>query len=199
MAELTVATPLWVENFAVKRSLPTSRVVLTGMGPRRSRGNRAKIAGDGPLAVMGVAGGLAEDVQPGDVVVASEVREGLTCVVTLRSSDLAESLREMGFRVHVGPIVSVPRVAGANERAALARTGAIAVDTETAQLLDGWPGRPLAVVRTIVDTADAPLWRIGTSKRGIHALALLRRAAPAVAAWASTIAITAPERRLDES
>jgi 4-hydroxy-3-methylbut-2-enyl diphosphate reductase len=190
MAELTVATPLWVENYAVKRSLPTSRVVLTGMGPRRSRTNRPKIAGDGPLAVMGVAGGLAEDVQPGDFVVASEVREGLTCVATLRTHDLAESLRGMGFRAHVGPIVSVARVAGNNERAALATTGAIAVDTESAQLVENWPGRSVAVVRTIVDTADAPLWRIGTSKRGLQALALLRRAAPAVAAWASTLGLT---------
>ena len=96
----------------------------------------------------------------------------------------------MGFRVHVGPIVSIVRVAGNSEREALARTGAIAVDTETAQLVDGWPGRPLAVVRSIVDTADAPLWRIGTSKRGIAALGALRRAAPAVAAWASTVGIT---------
>jgi 4-hydroxy-3-methylbut-2-enyl diphosphate reductase len=189
MAELTVATPLRVENIAVKRSLPTARVVLTGMGPRRSRTSRARIAGDGPLAVMGVAGGLADDVLPGDLVVADEVREGLTAIATLRPGDLVESLRAMGFRVHVGPIVSVGRVAGNSERVALARTGAVAVDTETAQLIDGWPGRPLAVVRSIVDTADAPLWRVGTSKRGLAALGALRRAAPAVAAWASTVGI----------
>ncbi len=189
MAELTVATPLRVEYLAVKRSLPTARVVLTGMGPRRSRRSRTSIVGDGPLAVMGVAGGLGDDVGPGDLVVADEVRDGPTSVVTLRSDDLVEALRERGLRVHVGPIVSVGRVAGNQARAALARTGALAVDTETAQLVDGWPGRPLTVVRSIVDTADAPLLRTGTLTRGLAALAALRRAAPAVAEWASTVGI----------
>jgi 4-hydroxy-3-methylbut-2-enyl diphosphate reductase len=187
MAELTVATPLWAEHIAVKRPLPSVRVVRTGMGPRASRASRDRIAGDGPLAVMGVAGGLAEDVQPGDMVLASEVRDGLTVVADLRANDLAASLREMGFRVHVGPIVSVGRVAGAGERAALAKTGAIAVDTESAQLVHGWPGRRLAVLRSIVDTEEAPLWRPGTTARGLRALGALRRAAPAVAAWASTV------------
>jgi 4-hydroxy-3-methylbut-2-enyl diphosphate reductase len=189
MAEITVATPLLVEYKAVRRALRGARVARTGMGPRKSRASRARIAGDGPLVVMGVAGGLSPDVRPGDVVVASEIREGLTVVAVTKADDLVESLRNGGFPVHLGPIVSVTRVAGEQERVALAATGAIAVDTESAQLVDGWPGRPIAVVRTIADAASAPLWRPGTAVRGFRALKVLRRATPIVEDWATNVAV----------
>jgi len=136
MGEVTVVTPLLVEYKAVKRALRGAQLARTGMGPRKSRASRSRIAGDGPLVVMGVAGGLAPEVKPGDIVVASEVREGLTVVAVTKSDELVAALTEAGFCVHVGPIVSVTRVAGEQERVALAATGAIAVDTESAQLVD---------------------------------------------------------------
>jgi 4-hydroxy-3-methylbut-2-enyl diphosphate reductase len=188
MGEVTVATPLLVEYKAVKRALRDARLARTGMGPRKSRASRASIAGDGPLLVMGVAGGLSPDVKPGDVIVASEVREGLTVVAVTKTDELVDALTRAGFRVCVGPIVSVTRVAGEQERVALAATGAIAVDTESAQLVDGWPGRPIAVVRIVVDAASAPLYRPGTAARGLRALKVLRRAVPIVEAWATNVA-----------
>jgi 4-hydroxy-3-methylbut-2-enyl diphosphate reductase len=172
---------------AVKRALRSARLVRTGMGPRTSRESRPRIAGTGPLVVMGVAGGLAPEVKPGDVVVASEVREGLTAVAVTRTDDLVAALAAHGFPVHLGPIVSVAQVAGERERVALAATGAIAVDTESAQLVDGWPGRPIAVLRTVVDAASAPLWRPGTALRGIEALKVLRRIVPIVEDWATNV------------
>jgi 4-hydroxy-3-methylbut-2-enyl diphosphate reductase len=40
-------------------------------------------------------------------------------------------------------------------------------------------------VRVIVDTADAPLLRVGTARRGVTALRVLRQVAPVVAQWSA--------------
>jgi 4-hydroxy-3-methylbut-2-enyl diphosphate reductase len=193
VAELVVATALRVERAAVRRALPQARIVRTGMGPHRTGRRLPRLDTDGPLAVLGVAGGLAPGVRPGDVVVASEVRgEGLhgdAVQVPCSSAPLlAGALRALGLTVHVGPVVSTTRLAGAASRAALAATGALAVDMESATLLEPWPDRPVAVVRAIVDTADAPLARLATARRGVAALRALRRAAPAVQRWAAAVA-----------
>lgn len=170
-----VCTPLLVEQVALGR-LPAARVLRTGMGPRPA-------LPAGPAIVAGVAGGLAAHVRPGDVVVASEVR-GSTAAVPIPSAPLlAGALRRLGLRVHVGPVVSRPKPVDGAARTHLAATGALAVDMESAYLApaDG----AFAVVRTIVDTPDHPLWRPGTVWRGVRALRALRRAAPAVAQWAA--------------
>jgi 4-hydroxy-3-methylbut-2-enyl diphosphate reductase len=89
--------------------------------------------------------------------------------------------------VHTGPVVTVDGVVLDPSRLRdLARTGALAVDTESALLAsaDG----PTAVVRAIVDTPGRPLLRPGTPARGVAALASLRQAAPVIEAWATAIA-----------
>ena len=56
-------------------------------------------------------------------------------------------LRRAGLRVHIGPIVSGPRIVFGPERERLAATGAVAVDMESAWLARGVPaarGRPCA-------------------------------------------------------
>ena len=163
-----------VEQAAVLAGRPGARVVRTGMGARRTRRRGSRLAGTGPVAVLGVAGGLAPEVRPGDVVVASEVRAGDRTVACPSAPLLAGALRRAGLRTHVGPVVSSPGIVGARERAALAATGALAVDMETAQLAEICAGRPFAVVRAIVDTADAPLLRLGTARRGVAGLNALR-------------------------
>lgn len=72
-------------------------------------------------------------------------------------------------------------------RAALAATGALAVDMESASLAEASAGGPLAAVRAIVDTAAHPLLRPGTVARGLAGLAALRRAAPVLADWAAAL------------
>jgi 4-hydroxy-3-methylbut-2-en-1-yl diphosphate reductase len=192
MTELSVdpilCTPMRIERAAVLAGRPGSRVVRSGMGARRTRRRQSRLAGTGPVAVLGVAGGLALQVQPGDVVVASEVRAGDVTIMCPAAPLLAGALRRAGLRTHVGPIVSSVGIVGGEERAALAATGALAVDMETAELADVCAGRPFAVVRAVVDTADAPLMRLGTGRRGVAALQALRRAAPVVAQWASVVA-----------
>jgi 4-hydroxy-3-methylbut-2-en-1-yl diphosphate reductase len=177
---VTVAAPLWAEWAALRTGGVPAR--HTGMGPARSARAARALAGHAVL-VAGVAGGLASHVRPGDVVVADEVRghpDGPFAVPS--AAPLAAALREAGLTVHIGPVVSEPRVAYGAARARVAATGALAVDTETAWLAPG--GAPFAVVRSIVDTAESPLWSLGTAGRGIAALNALRRAAPALRRWA---------------
>ncbi|MFZ0875320.1 MAG: 4-hydroxy-3-methylbut-2-enyl diphosphate reductase [Pseudonocardiaceae bacterium] len=64
-----------------------------------------------------------------------------------------------------------------------AGSGALAVDMESFQLAAA--GSPFAVVRTIVDTVDHPLWRFGTVHRGVTALRTLRACTPALELWAA--------------
>ncbi|MBA3907533.1 MAG: 4-hydroxy-3-methylbut-2-enyl diphosphate reductase, partial [Pseudonocardiales bacterium] len=85
-----------------------------------------------------------------------------------------------GHTVHVGPIRSSPRVARTGTPDG---GGALAVDMESAQLAA--PGVPFAVIRTIVDTADHPLWSVGTPARGLLALRSLRACLPALEQWAA--------------
>jgi 4-hydroxy-3-methylbut-2-enyl diphosphate reductase len=172
-----VCTPLIVEQVAVGR-LPGVRVVRTGMGPRPALPS-------GPALVAGVAGSLSMDVRPGDVVVASEVRGADRDIAVPSAPLLAEAVRRLGLPVHVGPIVSSPTPVDGSARWTLAGTGALAVDMESAFLAP--PTGPYAVLRTIVDTPDHPLWRPGTVLRGIAALRTLRRLAPAIVEWVAAM------------
>jgi 4-hydroxy-3-methylbut-2-en-1-yl diphosphate reductase len=94
----------------------------------------------------------------------------------------------MGMRVHYGPMVSTDRIVGGAEREKLARTGALAVDMESAELVRSLGGEadrpPVAVVRVIVDTVHTPVARLATVSAGARALMVLRRLAPALRRWA---------------
>jgi 4-hydroxy-3-methylbut-2-enyl diphosphate reductase len=175
-----VCAPLHVERAALGRALPVRR---TGYGPARSAAAAAALAAEGPRPVLvaGVAGALDPALRPGDLVVADEVRrDGAAPVVVRTATALAEALRGLGLRVHVGPIYSADALGGARGPAA---AGALAVDLETAWLAPAAGGGPFAAVRAIVDTPDRPLARPGTPVRGLQALRSLRRAVPALAAW----------------
>ncbi len=76
------------------------------------------------------------------------------------------------------------------ERSSLAKTGALAVDMESAWLAPG--AAPFAVVRAIVDTANQPLLRVSTIAHGLAGLRSLRRAVPALAGWAAKPTTTLP-------
>ncbi|WP_433559823.1 4-hydroxy-3-methylbut-2-enyl diphosphate reductase [Pseudonocardia xinjiangensis] len=123
-------------------------------------------------------------------MVADEVqRDGHDPVPVPTAAPLAAALRRCGLRVHVGPVLSSPVVVDGARRAELARSGALTVDTESAWLAAGAGGGPFAVVRAVVDTPSAALYRPGTVVRGVAALRSLRRAAPALRAW---LAATGP-------
>ena len=68
---------------------------------------------------------------------------------------LAAALRRRGLRAHTGPISRVDRLMSPDERRALEADGVLAVDMESAWLAEAADGRPLAVVRVVLDTAGA--------------------------------------------
>ena len=178
--------PLRVERAALASALPSFRAVRVGMGPARAAAVPLPDR-SGPTVVAGLAGGLADDVRPGDVVVASEVRDGRTVTPVPSASLLAGAVRRLGLRVHVGPVYTDDRVVSGARRQELAATGAIAVDMESAplgaRLAAHDPATPFAVLRVVVDTAEHPLVRPGTAVRSIAALRTLRRTAPALDQW----------------
>lgn len=197
-------TPLRSERRALRGRLGAVAPLRTGSGFTRSVLAAARLGSGGPRPVLvaGLAGALAAGIEPGDVVVADAVRGGPgvtgrpapSTTPVPSAAPLAAALRALGLRVHVGPVVSVPSPVDGTRRAALARAdpAALAVDTESAWLVAGAAGGPLAVVRVVVDTPDRPLLRPGTVVRGITALRVLRRAAPALRSWLS--AVGAPDR-----
>ncbi|GAA4980813.1 4-hydroxy-3-methylbut-2-enyl diphosphate reductase [Actinopolymorpha pittospori] len=140
------------------------------------------------VAVAGIAGGLDPSLVPGDVIVATEVR-GADRVVTCPSAPLlAARLRRFGLTVRTGPVLSRDHIVTGAERRTLHRTGALAVDMESAWSLAGLPAEtPTACVRVIADPATRPLLRPVTVAHLRTALRTLTRVAPALATWGSAI------------
>jgi 4-hydroxy-3-methylbut-2-enyl diphosphate reductase len=76
-------------------------------------------------------------------------------------------------------------VGGVAERKRLARTGAVAVDMESAWLLDG--SRPGLVVRVVADVAGRPLVTPATLARMRTSLRTLGRLAPTLRRWQAAV------------
>jgi 4-hydroxy-3-methylbut-2-enyl diphosphate reductase len=182
-----------VEAQALRRGLRRaggdgSRVIRTGYGPDRSRRRAADIGTSpfGMMAVAGVGGGLVPGLEPGDLVVATEVGgAGLPDVACPSAPLLAGELRRAGLRVRTGKIVTVEHLADGADRSRLADDGAVAADMESAPLTAAAAGRPVAVIRAISDTPDRPLRHPGIVTGGLAALRALRAASPVLAAWAA--------------
>ena len=194
MSGLTVCAPLRVEARALRRGLRAAagdagqiEVIRTGYGPVRAAAAAASIgaAAPGQLAVAGVGGALTDDLQVGDIVVASQVTDGTTTVECASAPLLAGELRRAGLRARTGPIATVDHLLRRGEHEKLAATGAIAVDMESAPLLAGSAGTPAVVIRAVSDTPRQPVLSPGIVTGGIAALRSLRKAAPVLARWAA--------------
>jgi len=185
---LLVFAPLRLEAACLSPSLRSrSRVIRTGMGPERSRIAAARglaVEDASGVAVVGVCAAARPGLEPGHVFLASELRspDG-TSIPVPGSSLLATSLRGSGVEVEVGTLASVEAIAGPCERRYLAETGAATVDMESAWLAEAAAGRPLAVLRTVVEPASQELLDPRTAVAGIRALLALRRATPALERW----------------
>src|SRR3954471_19289341 len=176
---MNICVALRTEAAAVRRgtSAPVTRV-----GMRATRADRA-LGGAGPVAMLGVAGGVAPQVQVGDVVVASEVRGDGVSVACPAAPLLAGALRRAGLTVHVGPLATQPRLARGSGLDTLAMTGVLAVDMETAIVAEAVGDRPFVAVRVISDNAAAPLMRPGIVRNGYRELRTLTSTAAVGEGW----------------
>ncbi|MGH3425608.1 MAG: 4-hydroxy-3-methylbut-2-enyl diphosphate reductase, partial [Nocardioidaceae bacterium] len=190
---LVICAPLRTEARALRSGMSASSpgpVVCTGAGRRRSelaaRGTAVRDAV--AVAVAGIAGAVDPRLRPGDLVVADEVRDlsgGAGAVPCPSAPMLAAQLRELGLRTWVGPVVSSGHVVTGAERAAIAETGALAVDMESAWLLP--PDRPGIVVRVVADEAGERLLRPATLGRVRTALRVLPLLGPALQYWGRAV------------
>ena len=182
---LLVAAPLRVEAWALRPGLGDCGVMRTGMGPERSRRAAQKLA-DSPaqrVAVAGLCGALTPGLAPGDVVVASRLLGGEEPVPVREAESMRAALARIGIDARMGPLLSVDHVVRGAERSRLAESGALVVDMESAWLAQGANGRPLAVLRVVLDTPGREIVRPGALVDFGIALRRLRRIAPALAAW----------------
>jgi 4-hydroxy-3-methylbut-2-enyl diphosphate reductase len=187
---LLVLAPLSLEARAVRAGAPWARVERVGMGPRRAS-RSAALAGrsaDGAVLIAGFCGALDSELQPGDVVLASEVRGPTGTTVCSDPASLAGVLRRGGLRVHVGPIASSQRLVLRDRRRTLRQTGAIAVDMESAWLAPAAQGQPLITLRVVVDTDRHELHHpLRTVVGAAAAYRSLRRACALVEEWARAL------------
>jgi len=190
---MTICVALRAEAAAVRRG---TAAPVTRIGMRATRAHQVP-SGDGPLAVLGVAGGVAPHVRVGDVVVASEVRGDGIAVACPAAPLLAGALRRAGLTVHVGPLATQARLARGQGLATLAMSGVLAVDMETAVVAENAGSRPFVAVRVVSDTAAQPLTRPSIVRNGYRALRTLSRAATVVEQWVAaagprTLRLAAP-------
>jgi nucleoside phosphorylase len=185
-----VVCALRIERFALRRGAARNAaegvtVLRTGMGPTaadravREALHDPELHGSAVLTT-GFCAGLAPGMRPGDVVVAEDGHE---------SEALAAALKAAGHTVHTGPLAESDHVVRGAERTALAATGAIAVDMESAAmrraaLAEG--ARHIAAARVVVDTPEYELVRVGTLRTGIIAFRVLRDLVPAFLDWHRT-------------
>ena len=171
----------------ISRGRPPARVHHTGIGPRRARAAVPALLGDPAeaLLVLGFGGGLTEDSEVGEVVVADEVRGPAGAPVGCSDARiLADVLEASGLVVRRGVVSSVTRPAMGGTRVKLRESGAVAVDMESAWLAAAARGRPFHVVRVLSDTPRRELTRPLRSVAGIaRASATLREVAAVLHGW----------------
>lgn len=211
-APLLLACALRIERLALRgaparragRSAPGPVTVLrTGMGPDAARDAVSRALRTEPepgrtaVLATGFCAGLVPGMRPGDLVVAEATLGGAggetaadartECAGT---GVLTRALAgHKGARiVHTGLLAGSAHIVRGAERASLREaTGALAVDMESAAVLDAATctavGRPVAAVRVVVDAPGHELIRFGTFRGGISAFNVLRSAVPAFIRW----------------
>jgi nucleoside phosphorylase len=190
---LLVVCALRIERFALRRAPAGKKaahpvtVLRTGMGPAAAEAAvhtalEDPALRDAAVLTTGFCAGLAPGMRPGDVVVSSDGHE---------SEALAAALKAAGHTVHTGPLAESDHVVRGAERTALAATGAIAVDMESAAMRRAAlarGARHIAAARVVVDTPEYELVRVGTLRTGIIAFRVLRDLVPAFLEWHRTTA-----------
>lgn len=185
--DLVVAAALRIEARALRRGLRGLRVLRTGMGPERARAAAPRLRAEAArsVAMAGLCGALDPTLEPGTLVVASELRGDGGSALCLEPAPVCAALERVGFAPRVGPLISVDHVVRGAERERLHQGGAIAADMESAWLARAAGSRPLAVMRVVLDAPGHEPLRLALLRDLLRALRRLREAAPALAIWAA--------------
>ena len=135
---IVVLAPLSLEARAVRHGAPWADVRQIGMGPRRAaRSAELSIAAGGSQATLiaGFCGALDPDLEPGDIDPRQRAARDRPARfrATIRRSSPA-CCGAAGLRVRIAPIASSQRLVLGERRRTLFRTGAVAVDMESAWL-----------------------------------------------------------------
>jgi 4-hydroxy-3-methylbut-2-enyl diphosphate reductase len=188
--ELLVLAPMAIEARAIRAGAPWSRVEKIGMGPRRARA-AARLThhpGERSALIAGVCGALDATLEPGDIVLASQLRTDEQTLPCPDPTILAGVLRRGGLRVHVGPILSSTGLVFGDRRRELALDGALAVDMESAWFASDARARPLTTLRVVLDTArhefHHPARAAIAARRAYRAL---REASSLLEGWAQAL------------
>jgi 4-hydroxy-3-methylbut-2-enyl diphosphate reductase len=186
---LVVLTPMSIEARAVRAGAPWARVHQFGIGQRRAeRSSSLARCADDAVLIAGFAGALDPQLEPGDIVLASELRGPDGTLSCADPAILAGLLRRAGLRVHVGPIVSSPKLVHGARRRALAETGALAVDMESAWIARDATAQPLATLRVISDGQRHEVYRpLRVASGVLAAYRSLRRASALLGEWVEVL------------
>lgn len=139
------------------------RVACSGADPDQARAvaRRFHDQGVAGLVSFGLAGGLAADLTPGDLLLPQAVivpGGGTIATAPAWRGRLAATLERAGLPARGGPITGSEEIVAmpAAKQALHARTGAVAVDMEShavAQVADQ-VGLPFVVLRAVADRSD---------------------------------------------
>ena len=187
---LLVLAPLALEALALRLSARGVPILIAGMGPARAKRAAVEAAASSAraLAIVGFCGALDPSLRPGDIVAADRLLGPGETVELGWAESVAAALRAGGLAPFTGSVLTSDRLVRGEERRRLQNTGALAVDMESWHLAGAARGRPLAVVRAVVDTSSRELFNpFATAWGGMLAFRALFRSAPALQAWARQV------------
>ncbi len=107
-ADLVVATALWIEAHALRRGLRGLHILRTGMGPARARAAAPRLLAEAApaVALAGLCGALDPTLEPGTLIVASELRANGGATLRLEPAPICAALERVGLTARVGPLIS---------------------------------------------------------------------------------------------
>lgn len=107
------------------------------------------------VLIVGFCGGLQADAEPGEVIVASELRADGETIQMEGAEKYVNLLSSHGLKARAAPVHCAKNLVYGKEREELGKTGAEVVEMESWWLIDGVPDssfRPDAVIRIVLDS-----------------------------------------------